>query len=248
MLWVITRLEVIVVPIALALMLTALMIPAVDFLDRRGAPRGGAVALVLLERNRDRRRHADVRRQPVRHRPARTGRTGHPIHREHTHVADRRSRAPEQGPDHQCGQLGHRGAAQQSGQADQRCAVDGGHRDRNRHGRTACAVHPDLLPARRAQHLAVRHEDLPGERPGAGARCGPRRISSRSSAMCARRSSSRWSTPSGSAPAWRSWACRWHCRWRRSSSSVRSSRWSVRSSPDSSPSSSHCSPKASSTR
>ncbi|WP_123027933.1 AI-2E family transporter [Mycolicibacterium stellerae] len=48
MVWVITRLEVIVVPIALALMLTALMIPAVDFLDRRGAPRGGAVALVLL--------------------------------------------------------------------------------------------------------------------------------------------------------------------------------------------------------
>ncbi len=48
MIWVVTRLEVIVVPIALALMLTALMIPAVDFLDRRGAPRGGAVALVLL--------------------------------------------------------------------------------------------------------------------------------------------------------------------------------------------------------
>jgi putative heme transporter len=34
--------------VALALMVTALMIPAVDFLDRRGAPRGGAVALVLL--------------------------------------------------------------------------------------------------------------------------------------------------------------------------------------------------------
>ena len=48
LLWVIRRLELIVVPIALALMLTALMIPAVDFLDRRGAPRGGAVALVLL--------------------------------------------------------------------------------------------------------------------------------------------------------------------------------------------------------
>lgn len=46
--WVITRLEIIVVPIALALILTALMLPAVDFLDRRGAPRGGAVALVLL--------------------------------------------------------------------------------------------------------------------------------------------------------------------------------------------------------
>ena len=29
-------------------MLTALLVPAVDLLDRRGAPRGGAVALVLL--------------------------------------------------------------------------------------------------------------------------------------------------------------------------------------------------------
>ncbi|GFG53177.1 AI-2E family transporter [Mycolicibacterium agri] len=47
-LWVMRRLEVIVVPIAIALILSALMIPAVDFLDRRGAPRGGAVALVLL--------------------------------------------------------------------------------------------------------------------------------------------------------------------------------------------------------
>ncbi|MGH3675433.1 MAG: AI-2E family transporter [Mycobacterium sp.] len=48
LLWVIRRLEIIFVPVALALILTALMIPAVDFLDRRGAPRGGAVALVLL--------------------------------------------------------------------------------------------------------------------------------------------------------------------------------------------------------
>ena len=42
------RLELIVVPVALATILAALLIPAVDFLDRRGAPRGGAVALVLL--------------------------------------------------------------------------------------------------------------------------------------------------------------------------------------------------------
>jgi predicted PurR-regulated permease PerM len=47
-LWVIQRLEIIVVPVALATMLAALLMPAVDFLDRRGAPRGGAVALVLL--------------------------------------------------------------------------------------------------------------------------------------------------------------------------------------------------------
>lgn len=48
LLWVIKRLEVLFVPVALATMLAALLMPAVDFLDRRGAPRGGAVALVLL--------------------------------------------------------------------------------------------------------------------------------------------------------------------------------------------------------
>ncbi|KAA8967512.1 AI-2E family transporter [Mycobacterium sp.] len=47
-LWVIKRLEIIVVPVLLALMLSALLLPAVDGLDRRGLPRGGAVALVLL--------------------------------------------------------------------------------------------------------------------------------------------------------------------------------------------------------
>ncbi len=48
LLWVIQRLEIIVVPLLLALMLSALLVQAVDWLDRRGAPRGGAVALVLL--------------------------------------------------------------------------------------------------------------------------------------------------------------------------------------------------------
>jgi putative heme transporter len=48
LLWVAKRLEIIVVPVALATMLAALLLPAVDFLDRRGAPRGGAVALMLL--------------------------------------------------------------------------------------------------------------------------------------------------------------------------------------------------------
>lgn len=47
-LWVVKNLLVLVVPVALATMLTALLLPAVDWLDRRGAPRGGAVALVLL--------------------------------------------------------------------------------------------------------------------------------------------------------------------------------------------------------
>ncbi|MDA2991016.1 MAG: AI-2E family transporter, partial [Actinomycetota bacterium] len=48
LLWLIHQLEVIVVPVALAVILTALLLPAVDWLDRRGAPRGAAVALVLL--------------------------------------------------------------------------------------------------------------------------------------------------------------------------------------------------------
>ena len=48
LLWVIKRLEIIIVPLLLALMLSALLLPMVDWLDRRGVPRGGAVALVLL--------------------------------------------------------------------------------------------------------------------------------------------------------------------------------------------------------
>ena len=42
------RLGVVVVPIALALVLTALLLPAVDYLDKKGAARGGAVAFVLI--------------------------------------------------------------------------------------------------------------------------------------------------------------------------------------------------------
>jgi putative heme transporter len=48
LLLVVKRLEIIVVPLLLALMLSALLVPIVDGLDRRGAPRGGAVALVIL--------------------------------------------------------------------------------------------------------------------------------------------------------------------------------------------------------
>jgi putative heme transporter len=47
-LWAAQKVELIVVPVALATILAALLLPVVDFLDRRGAPRGGAVALVLL--------------------------------------------------------------------------------------------------------------------------------------------------------------------------------------------------------
>src|SRR5690349_4249570 len=45
---VVEKLEIIVVPVLVALLLSALLVPVVDWLDRRGLPRGGAVALVLL--------------------------------------------------------------------------------------------------------------------------------------------------------------------------------------------------------
>jgi predicted PurR-regulated permease PerM len=48
LLWVLKKLEVIVVPVLLALMVSALLVPAVDWIDRRGLPRGAAVALVML--------------------------------------------------------------------------------------------------------------------------------------------------------------------------------------------------------
>src|ERR1700730_1580241 len=47
-LWVLMKLEIIVVPVLLALMISALLVPPVDWLDRRGLPRGAAVMLVLL--------------------------------------------------------------------------------------------------------------------------------------------------------------------------------------------------------
>jgi predicted PurR-regulated permease PerM len=48
LLWVVKKLEIIVVPVLLALMLSALLVPAVDWLDRKGSPRGGAVSLVIF--------------------------------------------------------------------------------------------------------------------------------------------------------------------------------------------------------
>jgi putative heme transporter len=47
-LWVIKRLEVIFVPVALALILAALLLPGVDWLDQHRVPRGWAVMLLLL--------------------------------------------------------------------------------------------------------------------------------------------------------------------------------------------------------
>lgn len=47
-LWVVQKLEIIVVPVLLALMISALLVPAVDWIDKNGLARGAAVTLVLL--------------------------------------------------------------------------------------------------------------------------------------------------------------------------------------------------------
>jgi putative heme transporter len=47
-LWVFKHLEVIIVPVAIATMLSALFLPGVDWLDRHGVPRGWSVFLLLL--------------------------------------------------------------------------------------------------------------------------------------------------------------------------------------------------------
>jgi predicted PurR-regulated permease PerM len=46
--WAFKQLEVIIVPVALALMFSALLLPGVDWLDKKGLPRGAAVFLLLL--------------------------------------------------------------------------------------------------------------------------------------------------------------------------------------------------------
>ena len=48
LLWVVIKLEVIVVPVLLATLAAAFLLPAVDLLTRRGLPRGAAVAAMLL--------------------------------------------------------------------------------------------------------------------------------------------------------------------------------------------------------
>jgi putative heme transporter len=48
LLWVVNKLEIIVVPVLLALMISALLVPAVDWIDKRGLPRAAAVTLVML--------------------------------------------------------------------------------------------------------------------------------------------------------------------------------------------------------
>ncbi|WP_370331573.1 AI-2E family transporter [Mycolicibacterium hippocampi] len=48
LIWIVSQIQMIVVSLAIAVILTALLLPPVDWLDRRGVPRGVGVALVLL--------------------------------------------------------------------------------------------------------------------------------------------------------------------------------------------------------
>ena len=105
----------------------------------------------------------DFRRQPVHPGPARISstRSRHSIDKA-TNWLITRPGASEPAADRQRGQVGDRRAAEQSGEADHRRAVHRKHHHRDHHRCVRRALHADLLPLRRPQHLRVRHADLPG--------------------------------------------------------------------------------------
>ena len=166
-LWVVVRLEVILVPVALATMVAALLLPAVDFLDRRGAPRGRRGGADVALRHRGGGRDPDVRDQSVRRGCTGAGRAGRPQHRRPGKLVGQQPTSGRRGSDQTGPRGGPGGAAEQPGEGDQRSTVDGRHRHRDRHRRPADALHADLFAARWAEHLRVRHQDLPRGRAGA---------------------------------------------------------------------------------
>ena len=246
-LWVITKLEVIVVPIALGLLVTALMIPAVDFLDRRGAPRGGAVALVLLTGIAivggvltfvvsqfvvGLPGLADQVTQSIE--STRTWLIEGPAHLSKDQITNAGNSAIEAIQNNQAKLTS--GALSTAATVTE--IVTGAFL-------VLFTVIFFLLGGRNIWQFVTKiFPENVQERVRDAGRAGFHSLID----MCARRFSSPLSTPSGSAPASASWGSRWHCRWPRSCSSARSSRWSVRWWPASSPSSSHCSPKVGSTR
>ena len=192
---------------------------------RSARSRGCADAAVRL---RGGGRHPHVRGQPVRRGRARARRAGRPQHRGRGQLVGQRSASSRQRTDPAGTRERTRSAAQQSGEADQRGAFDGGHSHRDRHRRAAHVLHADLPAARRAQHLRVRHQGLPRARAAARARRRPGRVplADRLRACDVPRRArrrGRYRHRSGhhghTAGA---------CRWRHWSFSARSSRWSAR--------------------
>lgn len=165
LLWVLNKFEVIVVPVLLALMLSALLVPPVDWLDSRGLPHAVAVTLVLLSG------FAVlggiltfVVSQFIAGLPH--------LVTEVERSIDSARRWLIEGPAHlrgeqidNAGNAGDRGAAQQPGEADQWRIVDCSHHYRAGYRGGAGTVHAHFLPLRGPEHLAVRHEGLPGQRP-----------------------------------------------------------------------------------
>ena len=179
LLWVIKQLEIIVVPVALATMLAALLLPVVDFLDRRGAPRGGAVALVLLGgiavvggiltfvvSQFIEGAPALVEQVSTSIKGVGDWLTNGPLHINQQQIDSARKSAIEALQNNQ--EKLTSGALSTAGTVTEIVT-----------GALAGAVHADLRAARRPQHLRVRHQDLSGELAGAGARRRPRRVSVR---------------------------------------------------------------------
>ncbi len=143
-------------------MLAALLLPVVDFLDRRGAPRGGAVALVLLGG------FAVVGgiltfvvSQFIQGAPALVDQVTTSMNGVRDWLTTVRCTFNNEQIDQ------FRKSAIEALQNNQAKLTSGalstaGTIDRDRHRRTAGVLHADLRAARRTQHLRVRHQDLPG--------------------------------------------------------------------------------------
>ena len=163
LLWVVKKLEVIVVPVLVALLVSALLLPVVDWLDRRGLPRGGAVALVLLGGFAILGGIlAFVVIQFIDGLPGLTEQVTHSIESTRQWLIH--------GPAHLRGeQIDNAGNAaiealrNNQAKLDQRRPIHRGHHHRGGHRGGVGAVHADLLPLRRAQHLAYVTKIFPAD-------------------------------------------------------------------------------------
>ena len=212
----------VVVPVAIALLLAALLAPAVHWLQERSVPRGVATMMVMVGGLA---LVGGVLTFVVVDLRARRARPGQPAHRQRRRggeLADQRSAAAERGAAARCAGPAAGHGERQPGVDHRRRADHRGRRRGDRHRDAAGGLHADLLPAGWRQHLAV-----PARR---GACTGPDRGPTwpaagrwpRWSATCGRPRWWPWWTrwPSGS--GWPCWPCRWPCRWPRWSSSARS--------------------------
>lgn len=145
LLWVLNKFEVIVVPVLLALMLSALLVPPVDWLDSRGLPHAVAVTLVLLSGFAV---LGGILTFVVSQFIAGLPHLVTEVERSIDSARRWQPGALARRTDRQRGQRRDRGAAQQPGEADQWRIVDCSHHYRAGYRGGAGTVHAHFLPLR----------------------------------------------------------------------------------------------------